>query len=190
MGMGFKKPSVALRELETDNAKGIYFIKLVNKDAFEQINPEFHLEYVNKGYSDVIYIGKATGPGKLRTRLNQELRQENRATFFRSIGALIGAVPQDGQASPSNYMFFGSEEEKVINFIDSNIEVYYRKLYISDEEIEKREIELIKEMQPIINIQHNPSKSLVLERAREQCRQIAGEGVNSNKKQRKGHIFD
>jgi len=138
MGMDFKKPFTVLRELEADNAKGIYCIRLADKDAFKSINPEFHEEYVKKGFSDIIYIGKATGSGKLKIRLNQELRQKGRATFFRSIGALIGAVPRGGQTKPSNYMFFDSEEEKVIKFIDANIEVCYKKLLISDEEIKKK----------------------------------------------------
>lgn len=194
MSMDFKKPITVLRELEKDNAKGIYFIKLINKDAFALFNPDFHKEYVDRGRPEIIYVGKGTGQGKLYTRLCQELRQEWKATFFRSIGALIGAIPKNGQADFDNYKFVDEEEKKVIDFIDSNIEVYYRKMYIPDKEIEAREKELIIEMQPIINIKDNPYKSASLQKARAFCRQTAGEGVTitntSKTRKRKGMIID
>lgn len=204
MELSFKKPKVVIDELERSNGNGIYYIRLINQEAFKDTNESFNLEYISRNHPEVIYIGKATGPGGLYKRLGQELQQEGRATFFRSIGAIIGAVPRERQDSPNNYMFFGAEEEKVISFINQNLEVAYQIIYDSAEVIENVEQLKIKEFEPIINILHNPNPSQTLREARKRCIRIAGtgtnkaslnsdEGITSKQKRivnRKGQIID
>jgi hypothetical protein len=124
--------------------------------------------------NEIIYVGIANGKGKLYERLRQEFRQKSRGTFFRSIGATIGAIPREGQASPRNYMFYGEEKEKIINFINENLLVAYEIIHKPNNDIEIKEQKLIKKLCPIFNITHNPNKSVILKLARAKCREIAG----------------
>jgi hypothetical protein len=122
---------------------------------------------------NIIYIGIATKSLKRRF-LNQELRAKGHGTFFRSIGAMLGHRPQKGslvnKANKHNYRFLPSDEEKIIKWINDNLDVNWVNF---NGDFKELETELIFKYRPIINIAKNPSAIQELSDLRKECVEIA-----------------
>lgn len=162
-----------LHILNENNGNGIYAIKCINQNAFSERNFDFHQEYKERGFSEIIYIGMAYRIGGLLERLKDELLQEGPCTFFRSIGAVLKYDPLTNQLNPKNYKFGDIERDKIKDFMNSNFEISYMTLDLSKSEIAKKEKELIIQYRPIMNIDHNPHKSKILKEERKRCRNTA-----------------
>ncbi|MFT5283852.1 MAG: hypothetical protein ACI8TQ_000002 [Planctomycetota bacterium] len=121
----------------------------------------------------LLYIGIATK--SLRTRLgNQELQHKSPATFFRSIGAILGYSPISGslpvKSKSSNYKFSASDTTQIVNWIQLNLRIAWIG------EIEPKgsiEVDLIRKHAPPLNIKHNPKPVSALRNLRAKCRSIA-----------------
>ena len=173
----FRKPSSAIDSLQNVRRGGLYVITLQESEAF---GADFLAEHLGRNKCNLlpentVYVGKGDN---LRKRLCQELCQTNRATFFRSVGALLGMEPYINQTSPTNYMFDGLSKNTIIDFIENNMMVSY-EFVDSDIERKDKEIELISLCHPLLNIQHNGSFTYSnLEAERERCRNIAARTDN------------
>lgn len=167
-----KKPSETIQSLQGIQRGGLYVVTLQKPEAF---GTDFLAEHMGRSQcsllpKNTVYIGKGDN---LRKRLSQEFWQTNRATFFRSVGALLGMEPYVNQKSPTNYMFDGLSKNTIINFIENNMMVSY-EFVNSDIERKDKEIELISLCHPLLNIQHNGGFTYSnLEAERERCRNIA-----------------
>lgn len=167
-----KKPSETIQSLQGIQRGGLYVVTLQEPEVF---GADFLAEYLDRNRCDglpenTVYVGKGDN---LRKRLRQEFCQTNRATFFRSVGALLGMEPYINQKSPTNYMFDGISKSTIINFIENNMMVSY-EFVNSDIERKDKEIELISLCHPILNIQHNSGFTYSnLAAERERCRNIA-----------------
>ena len=167
-----KRPSIAIESLQNVRWGGLYVVMLQEPEAF---GTDFFAENLGRNKCNLlpentVYVGKGDN---LRKRLRQEFWQTNRATFFRSVGALLGLEPYENQINPTNYMFDGLSKRTIINFIENNMMVSYEFI---DCEIERKvkEIELISSCHPLLNIQHNAGFTYSnLETERERCRNIA-----------------
>lgn len=124
---------------------------------------------------NIIYIGIATESLNKRF-LNQELRANGHGTFFRSIGAVLGHRPPKGslktKANKRNYKFSPTDEQKIIKWINDNLQVNWVEF---SGDFENLETELITKYRPLINLAKNPSALQILSDLRKECVQIANE---------------
>ncbi len=117
----------------------------------------------------VIYIGQAS------TSLNQrfwrqELNHIGAATFFRSIGAMLGYLPPKGSLagkSPRNYKFSPEDTEAIRQWLRQSLLV--NCIVVEPSAIDDIEEALIRKYCPLVNIAENPSASAELSAARDKC---------------------
>ena len=146
----FRKPSSAIESLQ-DVRRGVVCVALRELGFQTDFSEHLGRNKCNLLPENTVYVGKGDN---LRKRLCQEFWQTNRATFFRSVGALLDMEPYINQKSPTNYMFDGLSKSTIINFIENNMMVSY-EFVDSGIEREDKEIELISLCHPLLNIQHN-----------------------------------
>lgn len=153
-----------LNESLIPNIPGLYAIRI--KDISALPHP-FSDELQKRGHN-LLYIGKASK--SLRKRLwHQELNHKNSATFFRSIGAILGFRPGKGTLygkDTRNYKFSEEDTNKIIRWINDNLLVNILPL---QDNIEDTESALIKEHRPIINISKNPYRMSIMSELRDEC---------------------
>ena len=151
------------------NDPGLYAIRIKNPAVLPR---EFSNELTRRNET-LLYVGIASK--SLQERLwGQELHHEKAATFFRSIGAVLGFVPPKGslkgKSNQNNYRFSPSDTTRIIEWIEENLLVNFIE---SEGDIDTIEESIIKENKPIINIKKNPQPFAPLESLREHCREIA-----------------
>ncbi|MGH7584177.1 MAG: GIY-YIG nuclease family protein [Gemmatimonadales bacterium] len=120
----------------------------------------------------LIYIGIATT--SLRDRLiHQALRHQSPASFFRSVGAVLGYRPPKGslvgRKNQQNYAFSLGDRDRIRLWIERHPLVSW----VSVEPLGHIEKSLIAEMRPLFNIQRNPEPCELLMNLRQECRHIA-----------------
>lgn len=163
-------PFFTINELEAGrkvpDSPGIYCIKMRKGVLFPK-------DYGKIREDGIIYIGKAES--SLKTRLwEQELNHKGHATFFRSIGAMLGKRPPKGSLygkDSRNYEFDYMDTEFIKKWMSQSLLVNFIILPI--EKIKDIEDKLIKKYCPLVNIKGNPQKSKVLEAVRKECVEIA-----------------
>lgn len=117
----------------------------------------------------VIYIGQAS------TSLNQrfwrqELNHHGAATFFRSIGAMLGYLPPKGSLagkSTRNYKFSPEDTEAIRQWM--RLSLLVNCIVVEPSAIDDIEEALIKKYCPLVNIAKNPAASAELSAARDKC---------------------
>ena len=118
----------------------------------------------------IIYIGKTSV--SLRERLwEEELNHRRAATFFRSVGAVLGFLPPKGslvnKANKKNYRFSEDDTQKIIEWMKKSLLVNF--VEVNSVELEGIEKDLICKYKPLLNIKDNPTPSLALKAARKRC---------------------
>ena len=117
----------------------------------------------------VIYIGQASI--SLNQRFwKQELNHHGAATFFRSIGAMLGYLPPKGSLagkSTRNYRFSPEDTEAIRNWIRQSLLVNF--VVVEPSSIDDIEEALIRKYCPLVNIAKNPAASAELSAARDNC---------------------
>lgn len=150
---------------------GIYCIRIADINKL----PKPFNTFLSDRRHNIIYIGIATESLKKRF-LNQELRAIGHGTFFRSIGAVLGYRPPKGslrtKANKRNYKFSPTDEQKIIKWINENLQVNWIDF---SGDLERFEKELIIKYTPLINLAKNPSALQLLSNLRKDCIQIANE---------------
>ncbi|MDE7091155.1 MAG: hypothetical protein K2O53_05460 [Bacteroidales bacterium] len=149
---------------------GIYAIRIKSPDA---LPPEFNQELKNRNET-LLYIGKAST--NLKKRLwDEELHAQRPATFFRSIGAILGYRPPKGSLSGKsnqfNYKFSSTDNTQIIKWIQDNLLINF--VVCPSDKLNAIEKSIIQETTPIVNIQDNPRPFELLRKLREECRKIA-----------------
>ena len=122
----------------------------------------------------ILYLGKASGSFLFKRLVKNDLRHKGHATFFRSLGAVLGHYPQKGslanKANQDNYRFSDPEKERIVDWINKHLVV--RCLALSPAEI-AFERQLIADLVPVLNIDGNPGVLQELNELREKCKAIA-----------------
>lgn len=114
----------------------------------------------------IIYIGKGVNLYKRLWR--HELNSKGHATFFRSMGAILGYMPPKGSLkSGNNYHFDDNDTERIIKWMRQSLTVNY--IVLDDASLSSVEKQLITKYMPLVNIQHNPNASEELRRLRSEC---------------------
>lgn len=167
---------LAVNELENGvkvpNVPGIYCIKL-RKDIV------FPKDFGKIREDGVIYIGIASK--SLKERLwEEELNHQRPATFFRSVGAMLGFLPPKGsligKKNKRNYKFNSDDTEKIRKWMQESLLVNF--LSLPSEEIEPIESSLIEKLAPLVNLKHNPCASEEIKKARQKCVEWANSGLS------------
>ena len=165
----FKSVS-SLTEDKIADKPGIYCIKLREGSILPS-------KYGKIRKDRIIYIGIATK--SLRKRLwQQELNHEQAATFFRSIGAILGYLPPKGSLygkKTRNYKFSPEDTDKIRKWMRQSLRINY--LLLEETELEKTEDILIKKYTPLVNIKKNPNASEELIKVRQYCVDYAKEPI-------------
>lgn len=149
---------------------GIYAIFV---DAAESL-PEPYLSELISRETDLIYVGKAerTLIGRC---IEEEMRHKRAATFFRSIGAMLGYVPDVGSlvgmSNQYNYRFSCDSTREIVQWMENHLQA--TAVPMPAEQVDQTEAAIIRLAKPLINIQNNPDKFNPLVSARERCRSVA-----------------
>ena len=146
---------------------GLYSLRLKEKC----ILPQPFRQFLSEREHPIVYVGKAQGQ-TLKVRLGQELYAKGHGTFFRSIGAVLGFLPEPGslygKSNQNNYKFRKEYEKEIILWIENNLEIAVFK--IQDFEVEKH---LIGKLKPLLNDSNNPLVLSELRMAKDKCRTTA-----------------
>lgn len=146
---------------------GLYCIKL-RKSA------RLPAKYGKVREDGVIYIGQAST--SLRKRFwKQELNHIGAATFFRSIGAMLGYLPPKGslvvKKNQTNFKFSPEDTEAIRQWMRESLTVNF--IAFSTETMDDVEKKLIDKYRPLVNYTHNPDYSRELEAVKDKCREYA-----------------
>lgn len=145
-------------------SSGLYAIRIENLDVLPE---PFKSELIHRNHN-LLYVGKASS--NLFERLwREELHHHKAATFFRSIGVVLGYKPERcslKNKETNNFKFNASDTKEIIRWIENNLSVNYIAQANSLDDLEKN---LIKSYKPIINIQNNPFKMEVLSTLRHEA---------------------
>ncbi len=159
-----------LSELMIPDCPGIYAIRVT--DIHDMPKPFFN-ELNNRGH-DLLYIGIASN--SLRERLwNEELNHSSPATFFRSIGAILGYKPIKGSLygkKTRNYKFSIDDTEKIREWIRRHLTV---SVIPYSNDLGNTETQLILKYKPIVNLSKNPYKMKLICDLRAECLKVAKE---------------
>lgn len=157
---------------DVPDTTGFYCIKLSDNSSL----PERYQKILKDREHRLLYIGKAEGQLLKERFLNQELRAIGHGTFFRSIGAVLGYKPPVGslreKANKNNYKFSKSDGKKIIEWINSNLEVNWFGYEGPFDDIEEP---IIRKYKPLLNDTHNPLRLKELREDKDECRRIARE---------------
>ena len=157
-----------LSEYMIPKNSGLYAIRIKDVNDFPL---PFCNELINRKH-DLLYIGIATK--SLRERLwKQEFNHVSPATFFRSLGAILGFRPIKGSLygkKTNNYKFSKEDTENIKSWIKEHILVNF---IIASSDLEDIESKLILTYKPLINIDKNPYKIKEISDLRAECLRIA-----------------
>lgn len=122
----------------------------------------------------VIYIGQAST--SLRKRFwKQELNHIGAATFFRSIGAMLGYLPPKGslvgKKNQTNFKFSPEDTEAIRQWMRESLTGNF--IAFSTETMADVEKKLIDKYRPLVNYTYNPDYSRELEAVKDKCREYA-----------------
>lgn len=136
--------------------------------------PQPFMDELQKRNTQLLYIGLAS-KSLLKRLLHQELQHKNPATFFRSIGAVLGFRPAKGslagKRNQNNYKFTKNDTDYITKWIDKNLEVSF----VECDLIDCLEESLIAKYSPILNWTHSKDKFEPLRKCKDECRLIARE---------------
>ena len=156
-------PVSAITPERVPGAPGLYCIKLRDGVVFPK-------DFGTIRKDRIIYIGKAEN-STLRKRLwEEELNCRRPATFFRSIGAMLGYLPLKGSLAGKttrNYKFSHTDSEQIREWMRQSLLV--NCLPVKKSAIEEEEKRLILKYMPLVNIKDNPMASEKIKKVRERC---------------------
>lgn len=158
-----------LDSLDIPNVFGIYVIKIRDIKKL----PQVFRKVLQERKHNILYIG--ISKDSLRKRLwGDELHLKGPGTFFRSLGAVLGYLPESGslkeRENKRNYKFSEHDSAEIIGWIEDNLEVNFVAHSDNLEEIERS---LIVKYLPLLNLDKNPAKLDELVRLRRRCEAVA-----------------
>ena len=159
-------PVNSVNESSVPDVPGLYCIKLRQGVTLPS-------KFVKIREDRIIYIGQASK--SLKKRLwQEELNHKRPATFFRSIGTMLGYLPPKGSLygkSTGNYKFCPEDTEAIKKWMRLSLMINWMPFF--SENMDSVEESLIGKYCPLVNIEHNPSACAVLKEARKACVEYA-----------------
>lgn len=191
-----------LKEKETDFLKTKTFSQLPGIYAFFYIGNDFPLLGDSVSKHQIIYIGKTESSQEKRdSKTHFTTGRTGNSTVRKSIGSILclqeNLIPiprndSDYEAGRlSHFMFDDSSEKIITNWMKNNLALSFYEYPESKQLIDKLETEIIKQLKPILNIDHknpdNPYKDQI-KQLRKNCATIAlknSDFKNPNPKKKK-----
>jgi hypothetical protein len=131
-------------------------------------------DYMRRKEHRVIYLGRASGAFLSKRLVENDLRHKGNATFFRSLGAVLGYSPPKGslfgKANQENYRFKNPDKQEIVDWINEHLEIRCIPLKLEDIALERR---IINDLRPVLNIDGNPDVPRELIDLRDECKTIA-----------------
>ncbi len=151
------------------DSPGLYAIRIKDID----ILPKDLINELEDKKSTLLYVGIASK--SLKSRLwEQELHAQHPATFFRTIGAVLGFLPPKGSLyghkNQHNYKFSIEDTCKIIDWINNFLLVNY---VVYEGDLKSIEKSIIQDNYPIMNIALNPKRLDYLVKLRNKCKSVA-----------------
>lgn len=165
----FKRVSDLSKE-DIPISTGFYAITVDNENCL----PETFSDELKERNHKLLYIGITEK--SLRTRLwESELHCKKPATFFRSIGAILGFTPEPYSlgSNGKNYVFSTNDHMLIEQWMSEHLLVNFISFSTNLEVVEKQ---LIAKYKPIINVKDNPYKMPELVELRKKCITIGRSG--------------
>lgn len=161
--------SIADCEQNIPEAPGLYAVRIKDIKALDTV----FLNVLAERNDTLMYIGHASK--SLRKRfLEQELRAIGHGTFFRTMGAVLGYVPEKGsligKSNQNNYKFAPDHEQEIVQWMEEHLIVNW---IATDTDLKAVEAKLIKEHMPLLNIAGNPGVINNVRMLRNKCKAIA-----------------
>lgn len=158
-----------LNTLDIPDLPGIYVIKIRDIKKL----PQVFRKVLQERKHNIMYIGISTN--SLRDRFwGNELHAKGHGTFFRSLGAVLGYLPEAGslkeRKNKRNYKFSKHDSAEIIGWIEDNLEVNF---VAHSDNLEEMERSLIAQNLPLLNLDKNPAKLDELVRLRRRCEAVA-----------------
>lgn len=156
------------KNISNQNTTGLYALRL---KAAANLPNQFQ-KILDERDHRIIYFGKAETQ-TLGKRLGQELYAKGHGTFYRSIGAVLGFLPEAsslvGKKNQNNYKFSAVDNQKIVKWIEKNLEIAIFPI------TEKFEIEkyIISGINPLLNDTHNSLSLQELKQLKNKCRVTA-----------------
>ncbi len=156
-------------EQDIPDEPGIYCIRIKNPKALDNV---FSNVLAERNHT-IMYIGTAS-KSLQQQFLSEELRAQDHGTFFRSLGAVLGYVPEQGslvgKENQKNYKFSSENEENIVEWIDENLIINWVSVNV---DLSIMEEQLINTQLPLLNITGNPGAFNNVRVLRDKCRVIA-----------------
>lgn len=128
-------------------------------------------ELLERRANPLLYIGKA-GIRGLRIRLlGEELRGIGPATFFRSLGVVLGHGRRVKPLSPRSRNFSFENRREIVDWGRRHLWIGWTPAPAAT--VAEQEKALIKEHCPLFNLKDNPEKLAELVKLRADCRRLA-----------------
>ena len=175
----------SFNEIDSINDEsGIYGIALKSSNF-----PYFNDSSLGRG--TILYIGKSDKSVKKRTIKTHFANQKTgSSTVRRSLGAILkdelNLIPVPRSMSESrcrDFTFINESEKKLTMWMINNLSIGFYNYSAGKKKLKALEIELIKELAPILNIKHNvslnPHLSEIME-LRSKCKNIAKAKFKNN----------
>lgn len=158
-----------LNNSDVPDSSGVYVIKIKNID---KLPPTFS-KVLKERKHKILYIGISTN--SLRRRLwGNELHAKGHGTFFRSLGAVLGYLPETGSLSgyrsKRNYKFSAQDSAEIIRWIEDNLEINF---ITHCDNLEQIESVLITNYLPLLNLYKNSIVLSELVKLRRRCEAVA-----------------
>lgn len=158
-----------LDALDIPDMPGIYVIKIRDIKKLTQV----FRKVLQDRKHNIMYIG--ISKKSLRKRFwENELHAKGHGTFFRSLGAVLGYLPEAGSLkeckNKRNYKFSKHDSAGIIGWIENNLVVNFIAHSDNLEEIERS---LIAQNLPLLNLDKNPIRLQELESLRRKCVVVA-----------------
>jgi hypothetical protein len=176
-----------LKERETDFLKTKTFSKLPGIYAFFYIGNDFPLLGDSVSKHQIIYIGKTESSQENRdSKTHFTTGKTGSSTVRKSIGSIL-CTQEDLKPIPRNdndyakgrfshFKFDNASEKIITNWMKNNLALAFYEYPESKELIDKLETEIIKQLKPILNIDHknpeNPYRDQI-KQLRKNCASIA-----------------
>lgn len=158
-----------LNALDIPDVPGVYVIRIRDIKKL----PHVFSKVLNERKHNILYIGISKDSLKKRLWRN-ELHVKGHGTFFRSLGAVLGYLPEagslKGRPNRYNYKFSEHDSVEIIGWIEDNLEV---NCVAHSDNLEEIERSLIAKYLPLLNIKKNPAKFDELDRLRRECVAVA-----------------
>jgi hypothetical protein len=174
-----------LKERETDFLKTNTFSQLPGIYAFFYIGNDFPLLGDSVSKHQIIYIGKTESSQEKRdSKTHFTTGKTGSSTVRKSIGSILCVqknlmpIPRNdsdyAKRRFSHFKFDNPSEIKITDWMKKNMALSFYEYPESKEKIDKLETEIIKQLKPILNIDHkNPENLNQIKKLRKNCASIA-----------------